>query len=437
MRKMIVIAVREYRATVQTKAFIVSVVLMPIFMFGAIIVQRLLEGRVDTAEKKVVVLDETGGLFDALVEAAERRNREDIRDAKSNRLTEAPFSLIPGPAGPLTDELRLQLSDRVRRNEILGFVELPVDILHTPTAGGPPASATYYTETVAYREMPRWLDLTINRLVQTQRLQQAGIDPDVVARATMRIEVEGKGLLQRTSSGDIRPADKTDRGLAIFIPLIIMLLMFMAVMISAQGLLQSALEEKQQRIAEVLLGSVSPFQLMMGKLLGNVGVSMTMVGVYLVGGYVLARYYEIAHMIPSDIFAWFVVYMIMAVLLFGSIFIAIGSACTELKEAQNLMMPMWLILVLPMLVWFNVLREPLGTFATWLSLFPPVTPMLMILRLSASSAVPLWQPLLGVLLVLLTTVVCVFAAGRVFRIGILAQGRVPRFSELMRWVARG
>jgi ABC-2 type transport system permease protein len=85
----------------------------------------------------------------------------------------------------------------------------------------------------------------------------------------------------------------------------------------------------------------------------------------------------------------------------------------------------------------NIVREPHGSFATWFSLIPPFIPMLMCLRMASTSAIPVWQPILGVLLTLLTTAICVFAASRVFRIGMLTQGRAPKLNELIRWAITG
>jgi ABC-2 type transport system permease protein len=135
--------------------------------------------------------------------------------------------------------------------------------------------------------------------------------------------------------------------------------------------------------------------------------------------------------------AWFLAFQVLAVLFFGSIFIGIGAACTNLSETQNFLTPVMMTVMLPMFVWFNVLRDPNSAFSVWLSLFPPTTPMLMTLRLASSTAVPIWQPLLGMGLVLLATTACVFAAGRIFRVGVLLQGSAPKFSELLRWVAMG
>ncbi len=145
----------------------------------------------------------------------------------------------------------------------------------------------------------------------------------------------------------------------------------------------------------------------------------------------------IPSLVPTSLLIWFIAFEIMACLLFGSVFIAVGAACTEIKEAQSMLMPVMLVLVMPMMVWFNVMQEPLSKFAMWISLFPPATPLLMLLRVAASPMVPMWQPLLGMVLVVIATVICIFAAGRVFRIGILMQGKAPKLTELFGWIARG
>jgi ABC-type Na+ efflux pump permease subunit len=116
---------------------------------------------------------------------------------------------------------------------------------------------------------------------------------------------------------------------------------------------------------------------------------------------------------------------------------AIGAAVSDMKEAQNLMTPVMLVVVAPMFVWLNVVKEPLSTSSLVMSLFPPATPMLMILRQAVPPGVPLWQPLLGIVLVLITTMGAVFVAGRIFRVGILMQGKGANIAEMLRWALRG
>jgi ABC-2 type transport system permease protein len=216
-----------------------------------------------------------------------------------------------------------------------------------------------------------------------------------------------------------------------------MMLMFMVIMMTAQPALETVLEEKSNRIAEVLLGSASPFQLMAGKLLGTVAGSVCILSVYLLGGLGVAWYKDWFEFVPWGLVPWFVAYQILAVLFFNSIFLAIGASVNQLKEAQSLLLPVWLLMALPMFVWFNLVREPNGKLATWLSFFPPSTPLVMTLRLGSQTAVPVWQPIAGFAVMLLATLVGVYLAGRIFRVGILWQGAAPKLRDLARWALSG
>jgi ABC-2 type transport system permease protein len=460
MHKIAIIARREYQALVRTKAFIISLVIMPVFMFGGIFIQNFLAGRIDVGEKKVVVLDGTGRMFEPLAALARLHNETELVDKETGRKTRPTITLEKGPAGPVTDELRLALSERIHRNELFAFVEIDADALKrsesSPEVAGAEASASapvgaslrsspghpgapvrIHMESIAYNEVGRWLMQAINQSAFALRLHDAGLNPAVVASAVSPINIEELGLYSHGAKGEIQKGDEGARGISFFIPFGLMLLMFISVMAVAQPMLSSVIEEKQQRIAEVLLGSASPFQIMMGKLLGNVGVALTIVAVYLAGAYILAAHYGYADLLPTWLLGWFLAFDVLACMLYGSIFIAIGAACTEIKETQALLTPVMILLILPLMVWLTIVQEPLSGFAVWTSLVPLATPMLMLLRMAASPMVPWWQPVLGIVLVLATVMVTVFAAGRVFRIGLLMQGKSPKMRELLGWVIRG
>jgi ABC-2 type transport system permease protein len=166
-------------------------------------------------------------------------------------------------------------------------------------------------------------------------------------------------------------------------------------------------------------------------------VSLTLAAVYLGGAYWAAYRYDFAQFIPTSLLLWFLVYQMLAVLMFGSLFIAIGASCTDMRETQSMTWPVMLLICIPMFVWLNVIREPNSSFATGISLFPFATPMLMLGRQAVPPGIPLWQPILGVCLVLLTTTLCVYAAGRIFRVGILMQGKGANVGQVLKWVFRG
>jgi len=159
--------------------------------------------------------------------------------------------------------------------------------------------------------------------------------------------------------------------------------------------------------------------------------------IYVLGGFLTANYYGVTEKVPFNILGWVIVYQILGVFLFGSIFGAIGSACTDMKDAQGLLMPVMIVLMIPMFIWFSVMDDPNSRWSIILSLIPTMSPMLMPFRLALNTQIPVWQPLLGVVLIAALTAFCVFAAGRVFRIGILSQGKTPKFAELLRWAIQG
>ena len=435
MRKALVIARREYMAMVGSKAFLISLAVMPVFMLGGAVVPNLLRDRVDVRPKKVVVLDQSESLYEPLKAAVEMRNETAIRDVGTGKQTAPRYELSPGSGAPVDDDLRLALSEQVRKGELYGFVEIPANAMERP-ADGSPTQITFYAENTALSDVKRWFEVTLTSLVQTHRLQEAGIDP-VVVNQSKAVNVEGRGLFEREADGGVKKADASQVMLAIFLPMGVMMFMFMVIMMSAQPMLESVLEEKTNRIAEVLLGSASPSQIMMGKLLGNVGASLTVVAIYATGGLALATYNDVADVVPFGLVPWFILFQILAVLMFSSLFLAIGSTVSQLKEAQSLLMPVWILIVIPMFVWFNIVREPNGSLAVVLSFIPPFTPMLMCLRMAATSAIPTWQPIVGLVIMLLTTALAVFVAGRIFRIGMLSQGRAPKLAELAKWAITG
>lgn len=440
MHKIWVIARREYQALVRTKAFIISLVAMPIFMFGGIFLQTFLAGRIDAGDKKVVVLDGTGRIYAGLAEAARKWNEADLVDKETGHKLHPTLMLEQRPADHVDDKLRLELSEQIHRNELFAFVEIDADALKpadTQSPRSPAAPVRIHMESITYHEVGRWLSQAIQQQANTLRLHDAKLDAAIVSAAIAPLRIDEAGLYSKTAKGDIQKGSDAARGISFFLPFALMLLMFISVMAVAQPMLSSVIEEKQQRIAEVLLGSASPFQIMMGKLIGNVGVALTIVALYLVGGYILAAHYGYADLLPTWLLGWFIAFDILACMLFGSIFIAVGAACTDIKESQALLTPVMLIVILPLMVWFTIVQEPLSSFATWASLVPPATPMLMLLRMAASPMVPWWQPVLGIVLVLVTTMAAVFAAGRVFRIGLLMQGKPPKLRELLGWVLRG
>src|SRR5262249_14992019 len=140
------------------------------------------------------------------------------------------------------------------------------------------------------------------------------------------------------------------------------------------------------------------------------------------------------NLVPPALLLWFVLFQLLSLLMFGAMFSAIGAACSEIRDAQSLMFPVMMLVMLPFFVFLPITHSPGTAFARWFSLFPPATPMLMMLRLALPPGPPAWEVALGVVLTTLFTLACVWAAAKIFRIGILAQGQAPSFAKLLGWV---
>ncbi|MFK7734755.1 MAG: ABC transporter permease [Pirellulaceae bacterium] len=446
MKKILTIAIREYKAMVATKAFVLSIVMMPILMLGGLLAIQLLNNVGEVKERKIVVADGTGTLLQTLQVASDARNSEiDKRieeaeqgsevddDLNAPSLNRAEKYFFESVEGSLNDDLRLELSDRVRDQELYAFLEIPDEVL----ASGSDKSITFYSQDSGLSSARRWIQGVISETAKQQRLSESEIDPQAVAVASAPVSVKGKGLVSRATDGSISGAEEKNELAAIFIPMGVMMLMFMIIFMASQPMLESVLEEKSQRIAEVLLGSANPFQLMSGKLLGSVAGSITIFSIYMVGIYYMVEQRGYLDDFPMHVLPWFIVFQILGVLFYAAIFLAVGACVSQLKEAQSMLLPVWMMLMSPMFIWFFIVQDPNGSISKWFSLFPPVTPTTMILRMSTGQSIPVWQPILGIILTSLATVAIVTLAGRIFRVGILWQGKTPKISEILRWGLTG
>lgn len=438
MNKIIRFTIREYVAAVKTKGFIIGLVLAPIMMSGGFLAFLLLKDRVDTADKNIAVIDHTGVVVEALINAAEDRNKKEIFDEDSGeKIKPAYYIQVIEPNNSDTLQQHLELSDRVRKGELHAFMVIGSDVIH-PGEGKMGNYISYYAKNAAMDDVRRWTSWPINNHLRKLRLSDAGIEETQVPELFNWIDVNGLGLVSvDESTGDIADAKQASPIEALVVPIAFMMLMFIMIMFSVPAMLNSVMEEKTQRIAEVMLGSITPFQFMSAKLLSGIAVSLTSSAVYVFGGLFVLTSLSLQGYIPFYVLPWFFIYMILAVLMFGAMSASLGATCNEPKDAQSLSFPMILPALIPMFIYFPVAKEPMSNFSTWMSLIPPFTPMLMTLRMATPESIPIWQPILGLIGVILFTILFVWAGGRIFRVAILMQGTPPKFANIMRWALRG
>ncbi len=437
MRRVLRLIAREYKMTVRTKGFVLGLVVMPIVMSGSLIAIGLIGDRTDTTDRKVAIIDRTGVVADKLIELAEERNKRMVYDTTTGKKVRPVylFEIVP-PDMENPSAQRLDLSDLVRRGRYYAFIEIGPSVLK-PLSDSTGSVIAYHAKNAAMDKIPGWLSSPLNNYLRKLRLNAAGVNDSVATEAMQWINIDRLGLVDvDPATGEVTGAKRSSELEAIGIPAAFVLLMFIMIMFGVSPLLNAVMEEKSQRIAEVLLGSVTPFELMMGKVLGGVAVAVTVSVVYTIVALLAAVNMGFMDVLPLGVLPWFFAYMILAVFMFGAFSSTLGALCSDPKDAQNLMFPSMLPVMLPMFVMIPVATTPLAGYATWLSLIPPLTPTLMLVRLATPTPIPAWQPWVGLAGVLLCAIAIVWVSGRVFRIAILMQGKPPQLRELVRWALR-
>jgi ABC-type Na+ efflux pump permease subunit len=446
MRKLWVIAGREYKAAVKTKAFLISLVLVPILWAASIGIQVLVHKAEDRSTKKYAVVDRTDdrGVAAALTAGLPFHNDVLIYDRETHEQTEPKYELSEiEPSAPDEESVlrqRYDLSQRCQNGEFEGFLDIGPDVYKLGKYEGidDRREMRYQSAKPGSGGFGSWARGEANKGIQQHRFAQHNVSQELVKELQQSVHLKSKGLTGRDPvSGQIRDASEESRVGSFVMPAVLIVLMYFMILVGATPAMHGVIEEKQQRISEVLLGSVSPFQLMLGKLLGVVGVALTVAAAYAIAGGLIARRYGVADVLTPSLLAWFFLFLVLAVLTYAALFVAVGAAASDIKETQSLLMPVMLMAAMPMLMLGVVLQDPNGPIAVAGSFFPFTAPMFMTARVAVPPGIPWWQPVLGVVIVLATVIACVWAAGRIFRVGLLLQGKGVKFADLARWVVRG
>jgi ABC-2 type transport system permease protein len=432
LHRILLIAKRDYVAVVFQKAFLIGLVVLPLLLGGGFVGLALLRVQQGPGEKQVVVIDHTRTAAGFVIETARQRSAAE-RDKASAQLVvpRYAFEELPldesNPGGQ-----RLALSDRVRKGELFAFIDIGPGVLH-----GEAGRVDFYTNAGNMGASLPWLHDVINSGLRKARLAQLGVDPSHFDEVLRDVPVVPMSLASKDEkTGKIRQG--RNRNLVEgAVPAVLMIMLTMIAMMGAAPMLSAVAEDKLQRVYEMLLASVTPFEIITGKVVASVGCSLTSSAFYVIGGLLALQGLAMIGAAPVELLPWFFVYVICQVTMLSAVGAAAGSACSAPRDAQQLTPLLIFPLMLPLFLLVPLVDQPNGYLATALSFFPPFTPAVMMLRQGLPGGVPGWEPWVGLMGMLVWTVVVTWAAARIFRVGILLQGQPPRLAEMLRWAARG
>ncbi len=436
MGKALVVAWREFRHTAMTKAFMFGAVLMPVLMMGIfiVVIPLMVESNQTPLTGTVAVIasaDVIGELEDAFADEADEPPTDApplaLADPMAQSMAmiatvETDITIMAAHTADLAD-----LKEQVRRGDLTALMIIDEAVI-TDLEGSvevlvPGYLSPNHTDT---------LQSAARSAVVDTRLRRLGHEPADLHRLLKRPRTLA---LRLTEDGGESAENEAARRL---IPMAFMMLLWVAAFTSGNYLLTTTIEEKGNKVMEVLLSAVSPMQLMGGKILGQAGVSLVMLVMY--GGAGMAALFAFAmlDLVPMMHLLYLALYFIMAYFMIATIMTAIGSAVTELRDAQSLMGPAMLLLIIPLALWPIVGEHPNGTLATVTGFIPPLTPFIMIQRVTAATEpVAAWQIIASLVIGFAAVAVMLWMCARIFRIGVLAQGKPPGFMQLLRWVRMG
>lgn len=297
----------------------------------------------------------------------------------------------------------------------------------------------YVSENLTDNDLRQWYADAATQVIQKHRIAEAGVSPEVAKRIQERVTFKERTVGAGGATEDVQQGQKANK----WAPVGFVYLLWIAVFTAAQLLLTNTVEEKSNRILEVLLSSVSPQQLMSGKIWGIGATGLTLVGSWvafaLLGVWVapmlvpsLADFPLMAVIGDPVYLLSFIGYFLTGYLLYAAILVGVGSVCNSLKEAQNLLQPVFLVLIVPLISMMFVTQEPNGTVARVLTYIPLFTPFTMMNR--AGGPPPTWEYVASGVLILVSVWLAFKCAAKVFRVGVLMTGKPPKLKEILGWL---
>jgi ABC-2 type transport system permease protein len=438
MQRICMVAARDFTATVSNKGFLVGLLIVPVvLLLFTVLGPRILNSRSPNIVGQVAVVDSTGSVGTAL-RAALAPSAIAARSAQFRQVGTGPGGPPRNPAVPSISVIDRPSAEKLQSNKDwliqpadaperhLALVIVRPDAVVRRTGSSEYGSYDLYISSRLDEGTENVIIDGMREVLVSARLKANGIDPGAV-QASMEV------VRPTSVTVGAHEERQTQRGFARLLPFICGVLIFIGVITGGQMLMTSTVEEKSSRVIEVLLAAVSPVELMWGKLLGQLGVGFLILAVYVGLGILALVQYSMLGMIDPMLIVYLVVFYFLAYLVYGALMLAIGAAVSRTADAQSLMGPVMLLLVAPYVLVPMIGRAPNSTMSVAISFIPPINSFAMLARLASGTPPPIWQVFGSLAAGVAGACIAVWFAAKVFKIGLLMQGKPPNFATLVRW----
>lgn len=424
MRKVFIIARREYLERVRTKSFMVMTLVIPLFMFGATVVPAMLMSSGSGAARHLVVVASNAKTADLirnqLAELPQKQDSEGPPDPTSRRSR--------GRLGPITVDVDLNTSEpertalieKVKQKQLDGVIFATQDALDAK-------KVSFITRDVSSVVTNAKLESSLNEALRRDLLKSKGMTDTEIDRA-----LQGVSLEPESPTGTGNPE------VLFFTVFSMVMILYITVLLYGVNVMRAILEEKTSRIMEVMLSTARASEMMAGKILGVAAVGLTQILIWAVIVLVPSARMgttmgAVKDILSVQLLAYFAVFYLLGFALYSTLCAAVGAMVNSEQEAQQLQMLVMLPLIVSIFIMTAAIDSPAGPAALWGSLFPLTAPLIMFLRVALQSP-PLWQIALSIGLMVATVYGLVWLCARIYRVGILMYGKRPTLPEIMKWI---
>ncbi len=437
MSRAFVVIKREFTEMVKTRSFIIATLLGPLLIVGFFALQVLIITQGGGGNYTMVIADATQAGVGERASSLLLSEPADGGVRRDQRVT-YEITVQNVPAGEWTTQ-EAAMRERVVAEEVDGFLYLAPEVV---TGDAP---ARYHGSNATNSTVTADLRAAVQSAVQTTRLAEAGIDPDQVGTALRPVRIDANKLDARGTTGSAEAA--------IFIGIIMAFAIYMAVLLYGAAVMNGVLEEKRDKIVELILSSVRARDLLIGKVLGIGGAGMLQMAIWvLVAAFMLT--YGVAlfgfidvdpaavqqvqetpllDIMPASAAPIFLVFFAAGFLIYSTLYAALGAVTNNAQEAQQFVFPVMMPLLIGVLIAMSGAQNPDSTMVVIGSIFPFTSPLVMPVR-ALTASVPALEMALSIGIAFATAGLIVWASAKVYRIGILSSGKRPTFAQLARWV---